>query len=220
MITKTSLCGFQIFLKTRLGLGDKIMKKNSFLRISLRLTAGFVFSATAFAQDGKPVEGQPQEVQRPAANQPQGVRANVLRQLELSREQIQQIRKLNIERKPMMEEAQRRSREATRGLDEAIYADSVNDSDVAARLKEVQLAQGEVTRIRFMNELAVRRILTSEQLVRFRDFRERFQQERKNRENRRAAERQTPGIDDKTPADRQQQEIRRLIRQNQQKPNF
>ncbi|MEO6049779.1 MAG: hypothetical protein ABIP78_00400 [Pyrinomonadaceae bacterium] len=189
-------------------------------RLFVLLTTAVVFSATAFTQDGKPVEGQPQEVQRPAANQPHDVRANFLRQLGLSRGQIQQIRKLNIERKPVMEEAQRRSREANRALDEAIYADNASDTDVAAGLKDVQVAQAEVARIRSMNELAVRRILTSEQLLRFRDLRERFEQARQNGENRRAAERQTPAINDKTPSDRQQLQIRRLIRQNQQKPNF
>ena len=183
------------------------------------LTAAIIFSATDFAQDGKPVEGQQQELPRPAANQPQDVRTNFLRQLGLSREQIQQIRKLNIERKPLMEEAQRRSREANRALDEAIYADNVSETNVAARLKDVQIAQAEVGKIRSMNELAVRRILTSDQLLRFRDLRQRFEQARENGENRRAAERQTPGNIDKTQSDRPQQ-IRRLIRQNQQKPNF
>ncbi|MEO6655726.1 MAG: hypothetical protein ABIO36_06545 [Pyrinomonadaceae bacterium] len=196
------------------------MKTSSYFRIFVILTAGFIFSATAFAQDGKPVEGQPLEVQRPAANQPQDVRTTFLRQLGLSREQIQQIRKLNIERKPVMEEAQRRSRQANRALDEAIYADVVSDTDIAARLKEAQLAQADVARIRFMNELAVRRILTSEQLLRFRDLRQRFEQARDNGENRRAAERHLPGVDDKTPSERPHQQIRRLIRQNQQKPNF
>lgn len=170
-------------------------------------------------------DAQPPDVHQPPPNQAQDVRGNMLRQLGLSREQFQQIRRMNAERRPMMEEAQRRFHEANRALDTAIYADQVNDADVQARLKDVQLAQAEVQRLRYMNELAVRRLLTPEQLVRFRELRERFEQARDDLENRRRfndgqpVDRQMPGNDVKAPPDGQQP-ARRLVRQDQHKPNF
>ena len=185
------------------------------------LVSALVFVSSVAAQDGKPVDGQPVEMQRP--NQPQDIRTNVLRQLGLSQEQVQQIRRMNMERKPLMEAAQKRFREANRALDEAIYADQINDTDVQARLKEVQLAQADVAKIRFMNEVAVRRILTPEQLIRFRELRQRFEQARENFENRkplkgdRPANRQTPGNELK-PQNENQRPLRPLVRPNGQRP--
>lgn len=137
------------------------------------------------AQDDRPEGPPPEEMQRPPGPPPQDDRGDVLRELGLSQEQVQQIRRLNAERRPLMQEAQRRMREANRALDEAIYADEINEATVQARLKDVHAAQGEVARIRFMNEFAVRKILTPEQLVRFRELRAQFEERRQNFERRR-----------------------------------
>ncbi len=110
------------------------------------------------------------------ASKPVDFRTTALRQLGLSQEQFQRIRRLNQERKPVMDAAQVRLRQANRALDEIIYADNASDVDIQARLKDFQTAQAEVARIRFMNELSVRRILTPEQLTRFRQLRVRFEQ--------------------------------------------
>ena len=183
------------------------------------MIVALAFSGAAHGQDTKP-EGQPQ----PNANQPQDVRTNVLRQLGLSPDQVQKIRRVNMERKPLMEEANRRLREANRTLNEAIYADQVNDEEVQARLKELQLAQAEVAKIRFTNELSVRRILTSEQLVRFRDLRQRFEQVRQNIDSRRAIDGvrhnigQDPGNSLKLREGKQQ--LRPVVRPNQQRPQL
>lgn len=139
-----------------------------------------VASLVGFGQDTKEGEAKPDVQQAPPTAQ--NVRGNMLRQLGLTRDQIQQIRRMNQERKPLMQAAQRRFREANRALDEAIYADQVNDGDIEARLKQVQMAQAEIQRVRYMNELAVRRILTPEQLMQFREMRERFEQARENLE--------------------------------------
>ncbi|HEY2847452.1 MAG TPA: hypothetical protein VGI80_06520, partial [Pyrinomonadaceae bacterium] len=66
---------------------------------------------------------------------------------------------------------QQRVREANQALDRAIYADNVDENEVKARLNDLQQAQAEIARIRFTNELAIRRILTPEQLAHFRDLR-------------------------------------------------
>jgi Spy/CpxP family protein refolding chaperone len=196
------------------------MRRNPFMRLLGFAACVVMTAANAFAQDNKVSEPQQAEIHQPPPNQPQDIRGNVLRQLGLTREQMQQIRRMNAERGPLMKEVQRRFREANRALDDAIYADEVSDADVQARLKDVQLAQAEIQRLRFMNELAVRRILTPEQLVRFRELRERFEQARENFENRRPfrnaqpMERPAPGglrqpVSDqpfKRPADRPTQQ--------------
>ena len=195
------------------------MKVINYFKIPALLVAAFIFFTAAAAQDSKPVEGQEQNAQRPTDNRPQDIRGNALRQLGLSHEQIQQIRRITAQRKPLMEDAQKRLREANRALDETIYADQVSETDVQARLKEVQLAQAEVAKIRFMNEFAIRRILTPEQLVRFRELRQRFEQMRQNNENRRPANRQMQ--DDRArPAQDVQQPGRRFQKQNLKKPIF
>jgi Spy/CpxP family protein refolding chaperone len=127
--------------------------------------ACFLFTGiTAYAQDPADDDMQP-------ANQR---RVNVLRQLGLSPAQLQQIRKINQGRRPAIQQAQDRVRMASRRLDEAIYADVPNEAEVQSRLKEFQMAQAEVSRIRFMNEFAIRSVLKPEQLGRFRMLRQQF----------------------------------------------
>lgn len=112
-------------------------------------------------------------------------RPNLLRELGLSIEQMRQIKQLNADRRPSMQQALRRVREATRNLDQAIYADAVNESEIQTRLKELQTAQAEIARIRATSELEVRKILTAEQLVKFRELRRRFTEMRENFNERR-----------------------------------
>lgn len=97
----------------------------------------------------------------------------ILRELGLSKEQIQQIRRINVERQKLMQEAQMRFREANRNLDMAVYADTVNEEEIQKRMKDVQLAQAEIIKIRSLTELAVRKVLNAEQLAKFRELRER-----------------------------------------------
>lgn len=117
--------------------------------------------------------------------EPQGITdakrpVRLLQELGLSREQIQQIRRINQNRKPIMQEAQQNLRLANRNLDAAIYADEPNEQEVQARMKEVQLAQAEVIKARTMTEFMIRKVLKPEQLQKFRELRERMQQQRQN----------------------------------------
>lgn len=147
----------------------------------------FCFADSVSAQDQPPPDAPKAQFDRLP---PEDRRPNLLRELGLSPDQIHQIRRLNQERKPLMEQAVRRLREANRNLDVAIYADSVNDDDVSARLKEFQIAQAEVAKLRFSSELNVRKILTPDQLVRFRELRRRFAEARQDfRKQRRGGER-------------------------------
>lgn len=105
----------------------------------------------------------------------------LLEQLGLSREQVQQLKQINKEKQPLMREAQDKLRDANRALDLAIYADKLSEDDVQARLKDVQTAQAEVFRMRSMTELAVRKVLTAEQLAKFRQLREDFMRQMEER---------------------------------------
>src|SRR5689334_11455177 len=123
-----------------------------YLKLFLFLIAGFVaVSAPAYGQDGPPPDDARDE--RPDG----GRRPNLLAELGLTRDQIQQIRRINQDRRPAMMEAQRRMHDANRNLDMAIYKDTVSEDEFQSRLKEVQSAQSELARLRFETELAVRK---------------------------------------------------------------
>lgn len=152
------------------------MRRYSIIRLLILASAVALFALSAVAQENRVDE--PQDGDHPVAERPPDPRFNLLRQLGLSREQIQRIRRMNAARRPLIRAAQIQFREANRLLDAAIYADEINEEDVRARLKDVQLAQAELISIRSLDELAVRRVLTVEQLIRFRELRSRFQRER------------------------------------------
>jgi Spy/CpxP family protein refolding chaperone len=119
---------------------------------------------------------EPPEPQYAPPGRQNDARPNIMRQLGLNPEQMQQLRQYNQRRRPLMEAAQLRFREANRRLDEAIYADQLNEAEVHERIKEVQLAQAELIKVRSISELSIRKILTPDQLNRFRRLRQRFEE--------------------------------------------
>lgn len=143
------------------------MKKNNFILILISFVFLLAVSGGTMAQQKPGDNFVPSE-------DDQFVRQNFLRELGLNREQIQQIRMLNSKRTPLMQEAQKVFREATRNLDQAIYADYIDEKTIQLRLQEVHASQAEMFKIRVMNEFEVRKILTPEQLTKFRELRERF----------------------------------------------
>lgn len=126
-------------------------------------------AALAFAQQ----QDTPPDFQAARSTRP-----NLLATLGLTPDQIQQIKQINRERRPQVQEAVRRLREANRALDAAVYSDIVNESEFQTRLSEFQAAQTEVARLRFESELAIRKILTPDQIVRFRELRRKFAEAR------------------------------------------
>ncbi|MCO6512380.1 MAG: periplasmic heavy metal sensor [Aridibacter famidurans] len=128
-----------------------------------------VTGAFAFGQDDPPGNDfVANETDRPE-------RADILRrELQLSPEQMRKIRFLNAEMRPRMRDAQLAFRIARRDLDEAIYADELNEEELRLKMRAVNEAQAEVNRLRAFSEVAVRKILSPEQLVRFRQLRQRF----------------------------------------------
>jgi Spy/CpxP family protein refolding chaperone len=151
---------------------EKIMKKIACLSVV------FVFvlcAGSVLAPDVPRPVGPPPD----ARHNGDQARPNLLRELNLSPDQLIAIRKINQDKRAQMEEAGHRLREANRMLDESIYSDAADESDFRVRLAEFQAAQAEVTRLRFANELAIRRILTAEQIAKFKELRQKFADERR-----------------------------------------
>lgn len=153
-------------------------------RSVLLLASMFLLSVGSFAQEGPPPP--PEDAVQFERQEP---RPNLLENLGLTQDQIRQIRIMNRDRKPIMDAAQRRLRDANLALDMSIYSDSLDENAVRERLREFQQAQGEVAKIRFQSELDLRKILTPEQLTRFRALRARVAEARKTMQQRR----QLPG---------------------------
>lgn len=118
----------------------------------------------------------------------------IMQELGLTREQVQQIRRINQERRPVMQEAARRWRAASRELDTAIYSDDSNEEQVKELLRSAQNAQAELLKERTLTEFLIRQVLTPEQLVKFRGLRQQLMrnrfEDRKNVDNQ--SEQETP----------------------------
>ena len=150
-----------------------------YLRSFFLLAGLAVMTAMVSAQDPKTVDVA--NKQRPPVEEPiPDDRGEMLRMLGLSPDQMRQIRRINMERNPQLNAAVERQRMANQALDAAIYAEQANEADVQARLRELHAAHGEVLRNRFMKEFAIRRLLTPDQLVKFRRMRERFERARED----------------------------------------
>lgn len=109
-------------------------------------------------------------------------RPNLLRELDLTPEQVSQIRQINQTNRQEIRAAQQRVIETRRELDQAIYAEKADEANVQIKLREFQGAQAEVAELRAKTEFSIRKVLTPEQLLRFRELRQNFEQFRKNRQ--------------------------------------
>lgn len=142
------------------------MKKLGFISFAIIILISSFTAICAQVDEPPPIgEGQPFASKR---------RPNLLQELGLNKNQIQQLRQINRELQPQMRQAQRNLREATQALDEAIYADESNDSLVQEKVKDLQMAQAEMIKNRTIMETSIRKILTREQLIKFRDLRQQF----------------------------------------------
>lgn len=178
------------------------MLTNKYPKLIVVFAAMLFASAGVFAQDS-PQPERPRDARfaSPGGPPPDEMRPNILQELGLTREQFQAVRRLNADRKPVEQAARQRFQEANRALNLAIYGDKVDEADFRTRLSEFQSAQAELARIKFSNELAIRRLLTPEQLVRFREIRRRFAE---------AREKNGPPMQNVRPAIRQLRRANRL----------
>ncbi|HVF51838.1 MAG TPA: Spy/CpxP family protein refolding chaperone [Pyrinomonadaceae bacterium] len=99
--------------------------------------------------------------------------SNLLLQLNLSPEQLAQMREIRRQSEPEARTLMRRLNLARRALDEAIYSDSLDEALIERHMREVAEAQAALVRLRARTELRVRRVLSPEQLQSFRELRQR-----------------------------------------------
>jgi Spy/CpxP family protein refolding chaperone len=121
-------------------------------------------------------EGRGMNAQSPARRDP-------LRALNLTADQLQQIRAIREASKEEWRAARQRLAEAHRALDEVVYSDNGSEGAVEERAREVGVAQAAVARLRALTELRIRRVLTPEQLNTLRALRQQAQNTRREMEN-------------------------------------
>lgn len=118
-------------------------------------------------------------------------RPNLFQELGVTAEQREQIRDLRKQGRDEFTAAQRKLREANKALDAAIYSDALDEQLVEQLIAERNEAEAALSRLKTMSELSLRKILTPEQVAKFREIRSRFA--KREREMRR--ERPRPGAD-------------------------
>ena len=140
---------------------------------------GFIFVCSIIFFSSPHIKAQNQtafDEDRETTQTKQPKRPNLLRELDLTPDQIRRIRRLNQERRAEKQAAQQRLKDAREALDAAIYADRDNDAEVQARVRELHAARLEVLKNRVGSEQSVRRILTPQQLGKFRRLRQQYNQ--------------------------------------------
>jgi Spy/CpxP family protein refolding chaperone len=148
-------------------------------------SCGFAFALFTQSPNAARAQTAAATPQQSAQQQEGAVQSNpndpvsLLGQLNLSQEQIGQMRSIQGESVPQARELTRRLNQARRALDEAIYSDAVEESLIEQRARDVADAQAALVRLRAQTELRVRRVLTPEQLQRFRDLRQQVRREQR-----------------------------------------
>lgn len=178
---------------------EKKMKKFLFIFAALMLFPAFT---PVSAQDKVPPANDFVERDALPDDQPERRGQIIARELGLTPEQRMQIQQINRQRGPLLRDAQQRLQLARQELDEMIYADDLDEATLQAKVREVAEAQVEITRIKAMSEVAIRNVLTPEQLVKFRDLRARFkeqQMERRRQQRQRMQNRRQMNRRDRNP---------------------
>ena len=131
------------------------------------------------AQDESANTTQRETEQEPGGH---GDRFQGLRErLNLSADQIEQIKAIREQNKDQWHTARQRLRQAQRALDESIYSDQADEALIEARTREIAEAQTVLVRMRAMTELKIRRVLTEAQLNTLRTLRQQRAAERQQR---------------------------------------
>jgi Spy/CpxP family protein refolding chaperone len=117
------------------------------------------------------VAAQIPEEPGPTGPRPGNQEPNWKDQLGLTDEQMGRIRAIREQNRLDGQAARRRVNQAQRALDQAIYSDTVNETEIDQRVRELATAQAAEVRLRALTELNIRRVLTAQQLNTFRIIR-------------------------------------------------
>lgn len=130
----------------------------SIVRILLPIFLLLVLAAaTAFAQS-------PQDP-HPNAPPPGAADGDLMKELRLTPEQRQRIRLIQRDNKDERATIVQRLREANRALEDALDAETLDDSLIEQRLQAVATAQNAQLRNRIQTEVKIRRVLNPDQLA-------------------------------------------------------
>lgn len=154
----------------------KILKGGLFLHGLILSSLFFFHSFTPQAraqEDGRQGEAQARQRRGGARRAQRHARegGKLLAQLNLSPEQLTQMREIRAQSEPEARALARRLNLARRALDGAIYSDGLNEASIEVHAREVADAQAAIVRLRARTELKVRNVLTPEQLQSFRELR-------------------------------------------------
>ncbi len=180
--------------------------KNSYRRLMIASAMLFfsltlLSAPTAFAQQEDDPPPMPRD-DRPNAPMQDRRDGDLISQLNLTPEQISQIREIRQKSAEEWRQTRHRMGEAQRALDAAIYSDSANEAEIEARARDFGAAQAALARFRALTELRVRRVLTPEQLKTLRELR--AEAVRNNGQRRRELRNEGSAFDERRPANRGQ----------------
>jgi Spy/CpxP family protein refolding chaperone len=135
-----------------------------------------------------------QQQQQPESQQPPPV-DDPIRELNLTPEQREQIRAIRQQLQAERATINHRLRETNKALDDALDADSPDESVVEQRLRDVAAAQAAVMRMRVLSEVRIRRVLTPEQLITLREMRKNIRNVRRERQRENMERRRQERVD-------------------------
>jgi Spy/CpxP family protein refolding chaperone len=139
----------------------------------------------------------------------------MLRPLNLTSEQAQQIRGIYSDLREERQAANFRLRTAQRALTEAIQAPTPDEALIEQRSKEVADAQANTIRLRSLTEARILQVLTQEQRVKLRQLQAQAMVNRRNQQNPRVLNRRQNALQPNQNTAPMTQRQRRLLRQQQ-----
>lgn len=125
-----------------------------------------------------PASGQ--TAQQPSAA-PDSQGGDLIRQLNLTPEQREQIRTIRGDKQVERALINQRLRETNRALEEALEADAPDEALIDQRVRELAAAQASVMRMRIMTEIRIRRVLTPEQRALLKTLQQQAMRDRRER---------------------------------------
>ena len=158
-------------------------KQNGRILTLLALLAVIGFPATAGSLSA-------QTAQQPAAAPEPQQGGDLIRQLNLTAEQREQIRSIRVSNNGERAAIKNHLDDANRALEDALNSETPDEPLVEQRLRELASAQAAATRLRILTEIRIRRVLTSEQRTLLRSLQLEAQQSRRERRLDNAVQRQ------------------------------
>ncbi|HEY0377093.1 MAG TPA: Spy/CpxP family protein refolding chaperone [Pyrinomonadaceae bacterium] len=179
-----------------------LTRRAATLLVLLLLAVSAAHSASAQTPDETPEAEQ------------SGQESNWRTQLNLTPEQVREIRAIRRANRLQLQAVRQRLRDSLAALDQAIYSDGASEAVVEQRAREVAEAQAAQVHLRAMTELSIRRVLTPAQLDTFRTIRQRRASAAEERRRQRAATAGALGgarVDGETPPAEGDAERRTLL---------